>query len=51
MITVGKIKNALIKDGDIAFVDSLGEGAGVYSRLAEQKVNAVELRLQNQREI
>jgi len=41
MVTVGKIKNALIKDEDIAFVDSLGEGAGVYSRLAEQKVNAV----------
>ncbi len=41
MVTVGKIKNELIKEEDIAFVDSLGEGAGVYSRLAEQKVNAV----------
>ncbi len=41
MVTVGKIKNTLIKKGDTAFVDSLGEGAGVYSRLTEQKVNAV----------
>jgi len=38
---VGKIKNTLIEDEDTAFVDALGEGAGVYSRLAEQKVNAV----------
>ncbi len=41
MITVGKIKNELVKEDDTAFVDSLGEGAGVYSRLAEQKVNAL----------
>ena len=41
MVTVGKIKNTLIKDEDTAFVDSLGEGAGVFSRLIEQKVNAV----------
>ncbi|MBA7566619.1 hypothetical protein ES708_08311 [subsurface metagenome] len=41
MVTVGKIKNTLIKKEDTAFVDSLGEGAGVYSRLIEQKVNAV----------
>ncbi|GAH38677.1 unnamed protein product, partial [marine sediment metagenome] len=41
MVTVGKIKNTLIKKEDTAFVDSLGEGAGVYSRLAEQQVNAV----------
>lgn len=41
MVTVGKIKNTLIENEDIAFVDSLGEGAGVYSRLIEQKVNAV----------
>ena len=41
MITVGKIKNTLIKKEDTAFVDSLGEGAGVFSRLIEQNVNAV----------
>jgi len=31
MVTVGKIKNA----GGIAFVDTIGEGAGVHSRLRE----------------
>lgn len=41
MVTVGKIKNELVGENDSAFVDALGEGAGVYSRLAEQKVNAV----------
>ncbi len=41
MVTVGKIRNTLIKKEDTAFVDSLGEGAGVYSRLIEQKANAV----------
>ena len=41
MVTVGKIKNELIKKEDNAFVDSSGEGAGVFSRLIELKVNAV----------
>ena len=41
MVTVGKIKNELVNGDDTAFVDSLGEGAGVYSRLKEQGVNTV----------
>lgn len=41
MVTVGKIKNTLTKKEDIAYVDSSGEGAGVYSRLKELKVSAV----------
>ena len=41
MVTVGKIKNELINGDDTTFVDSLGEGAGVFSRLIELKVNAV----------
>jgi len=41
MVTVGKIKNELIKREDSALVDSAGEGAGVFSRLIELKVNAV----------
>lgn len=41
METAGKIKN-LIKKGGYAFIDTIGEGAGVYSRLVEQSVeNAV----------
>ena len=41
MVTVGKVKNELTERGDTAYVDALGEGAGVYSRLAEQEVNAI----------
>jgi hypothetical protein len=41
MVTVGKVKNELTERGDFAYVDALGEGAGVYSRLTEQKVNAI----------
>jgi hypothetical protein len=41
MVTVGKIKNELIKKEDIAPVDSSGEGAGVFSRLLELRVNAI----------
>jgi len=41
MVTVGKIKNELIKEEDSAFVDSLGEGAGVFSRLVELQVNTI----------
>jgi hypothetical protein len=40
MVTVGKIKNSLIQPDDKAFVDTIGEGAGVYSRLIEQRANA-----------
>lgn len=39
MVTVGKVKNELIKKEDYAFIDALGEGAGVYSRCVEQKMN------------
>jgi hypothetical protein len=41
MVTVGKVKNDLTGRGDVAYVDALGEGSGVYSRLAEQEVNVV----------
>ena len=41
MVTVGRAKNELIKKEDITYVDSAGEGAGVFSRLIELKVNAV----------
>ena len=41
METAGKIKN-LIAKGGYAFIDTIGEGAGLYSRLVEQGVeNAV----------
>ena len=36
MVTVGKIKNELDKDSeDVAFIDAIGEGSGVYSRAVE----------------
>jgi len=41
MVTVGRAKNELIKKEDITYIDSAGEGAGVFSRLIELKVNAV----------
>jgi len=40
MVTAGKIKNELKDEKDVACIDSIGEGAGVYSRLLEQGVNA-----------
>lgn len=39
MVTVGKIKNELKEDEDIALIDAIGEGAGVYSRAMELGVN------------
>jgi len=39
MVTVGKVKNELTEKEYIAFIDALGEGAGVYSRCKEQKLN------------
>jgi hypothetical protein len=44
METVGRIKNELSRVGDKAFVDTIGEGAGVYSRLAEQNVPAISVK-------
>ena len=41
MVTVGRVKNELIVEDDSAFVDSLGEGAGVFSRLMELQVNVI----------
>lgn len=41
MVTVGKVKNELTEKEEVAYIDALGEGAGVYSRLDELKVNAV----------
>jgi len=40
MESVGLIKNELVNTGDEAEIDAIGEGAGVYSRLVEQGVNA-----------
>lgn len=39
MMTVGKIKTELKEKEDIAFIDAVGEGAGVYSRSKEQDVH------------
>jgi hypothetical protein len=44
METAGRIKGELIKAGDKAFIDTIGEGAGVYSRLAEQNVPAISVK-------
>lgn len=43
MITAGKIKIRL-KNGGFAFIDTIGEGAGVFSRLHEQKANVVSVK-------
>jgi hypothetical protein len=40
MVSAGRIKNAIAQDGT-AFIDTIGEGAGVHSRLIEQDVNSV----------
>ena len=37
MATAGRIKNILDAKGGRAFIDTIGEGAGVYSRLHEQQ--------------
>lgn len=44
METAGRVKGELIKAGDKAFIDTIGEGAGVYSRLAEQNVPAISVK-------
>jgi len=41
MEVAGKIKNILDTEGGIAYIDGIGEGAGVFSRLDEQGVNCV----------
>jgi len=41
MVTVGRAKNELKKEEDITYIDSAGEGAGVFSRLIELQVNAI----------
>jgi len=38
MMVAGMVKNALKSKGSSAFIDTIGEGAGVYSRLEEQRV-------------
>ena len=40
MVSAGRIKNAIAHDGT-AFIDTIGEGAGVHSRLIEQGVNSI----------
>lgn len=39
METAGYVKNALVKPNDVSIIDTVGEGAGTYSRLVEQKQN------------
>ena len=41
MHIVGLVKQAMIRKGSRAFIDTIGEGAGVYSRLIEQGVKNV----------
>ena len=40
----GKIKNCMIRAGDKSYIDTIGEGAGVYARLAEQDVQTVSVK-------
>jgi hypothetical protein len=40
MVTVGRIGEAIKKNGSTALIDTIGEGAGVYSRCRELKHNA-----------
>jgi hypothetical protein len=45
METAGKIKNELDKENrTLAYIDTIGEGAGVYSRLIEQKAKAISVK-------
>lgn len=39
MVIVGMIKNELKSEKDYAYIDTIGEGAGVYSRCTEQKMH------------
>jgi hypothetical protein len=38
MEVAGKVKGCMIKMGDKSYIDTIGEGAGVYARLSEQDV-------------
>jgi len=40
MVTAGQIKN-MLSPKDLSFIDTIGEGAGVYSRLKELKVPGI----------
>jgi len=44
MEIAGITKNLLAESGDMAYVDTIGEGAGVYSRLIEQNQPAVSVK-------
>jgi len=44
MQTAGKIINELKLPEDADFIDTIGEGAGVHSRLIEQKINSVSVK-------
>ena len=41
MVTAGRIKNIISSSNGTAFIDTIGEGAGVHSRLAEMNINSV----------
>ena len=44
MQVAGKVKNTLRYLDDVALIDSIGEGAGVYSRLKELNVNVISVK-------
>lgn len=44
MVAVGKVKNELVDPADIAYIDAIGEGAGVYSRAMELAMNVVSVK-------
>ncbi len=44
MAVSGRIYHELRVEEDTAFVDTIGEGAGVYARLKEQNINAVSVK-------
>jgi len=47
MVTAGMVKNRLAQGGR-AFVDTIGEGAGVFSRLREEKAAAISVKFSEQ---
>jgi hypothetical protein len=44
MVTAGKTKNYLKEDGSDGYIDTIGEGSGVYSRLKEQSQNVYSIK-------
>lgn len=44
MQLAGMIRNELRVEEDCAFIDTIGEGAGIYARLAEQELNVASVK-------